>query len=130
MTNNDLSLTISRIFTTSAQSTFSEWTDPQGLRSWWEPGGTTVENAQVDLRVGGHYRIKSTAPQRDLTIIISGIYREVNVPHLLVSTWTWGARSRCSIPRRRFAGDGRIQDAWDTNTRHTRSHGISFFACA
>ena len=89
MTNDDLSLTISRIFTSSLQSVFSAWTDPNGLRSWWEPGGTTVESAQVDLRAGGGYRIKSTAPQRNLTIIISGTYREVDIPQRLVYTWTW-----------------------------------------
>lgn len=89
MTNEDLFLTTSRIFTASLQLVFSAWIDPDGLRSWWEPGGTTVESAQVDLRVGGRYRIKSTAPQRNLTIIISGIYREVSIPQRLVYTWTW-----------------------------------------
>ncbi len=89
MTNDDLSLSTSRIFPASSQSVFSAWADPNGLRSWWEPGGTTVESAHVDLRAGGEYRIKSTAPQRNLTIIISGTYQEVNSPHHLVYTWTW-----------------------------------------
>lgn len=89
MVNDDLSLTVSRIFTASPQSVFSAWIDPNGLRFWWEPGGTTVESAQLDLRAGGEYRIKSIAPQRSLTIIISGTYREVSVPHHLVYTWTW-----------------------------------------
>ena len=89
MTNDDLSLTISRIFTASSHSVFSAWTDPNGLRSWWEPGGTAVESAQIDLRAGGGYCIKSTAPQRNLIIIISGTYQEVNIPHYLVYTWTW-----------------------------------------
>ena len=83
------SKTTSRTFNASPQAVFSAWTDSNGLSSWWEPGGTTVENAQVDVRVGGFYRIQSTAPQRNLTIIISGIYREVSVPNHLVYTWTW-----------------------------------------
>lgn len=89
MTNDNLSLTTSRIFTASLQSVFSAWTDPNGLRSWWEPGGTSVESVQIDLRAGGAYRIKSTAPQRNLTIIISGTYQEVIIPHHLLYTWTW-----------------------------------------
>ena len=89
MTNEALSLTTSRIFAFPSHTVFSAWADPEGLRSWWEPGGTTVESAQIDLRVGGQYRIKSTAPQRNLTIIISGTYREVNSPHRLLYTWTW-----------------------------------------
>jgi len=89
MTNGNLSLTTSRIFAASPQSVFSAWTDPDGLRSWWEPGGTTVESAQIDLRLGGLYQIKSTAPQRKLTIVISGIYQDVNIPHSLTYTWTW-----------------------------------------
>ena len=43
----------------------------------------------MDVCVGGLYRIKSTAPQRNLTIVISGVYREVSVPNHLVYTWTW-----------------------------------------
>ncbi len=89
MANDDLSLTASRTFVASPQSVFSAWADPNGLRSWWEPGGTTVESTQIDLRVGGLYRIKSTAPQRNLTIVISGVYQDVNTPHSLVYTWTW-----------------------------------------
>ena len=89
MANDDLSLTASRIFSASPQIVFSAWTDPNGLRFWWEPGGTTVESTQIDLRVGGLYQIKSTAPQRNLTIVISGAYQDVNTPHSLVYTWTW-----------------------------------------
>lgn len=89
MANDDLSLTASRTFVASPQSVFSAWTDPDGLWSWWEPGGTTVESAQIDLRVGGLYQIQSTAPQRNLTIIISGTYQDVNIPHSLAYTWTW-----------------------------------------
>ena len=89
MVNDNLSLTTSRIFKAQPQDVFSVWTDVEGLRSWWEPGGTTVESAQINLLVGGDYRIKSTAPQRNLTIIISGTYQEVDIPQHLVYTWTW-----------------------------------------
>ena len=90
MTTNDLSLTITRTFTTLPENVFSAWTDPAGLRFWWFPAGTNVESVQIDLHVGGHYQIVNKAPSGNgPTFVVSGSYQEIKAPQRLVYTWTW-----------------------------------------
>jgi len=48
----------------------------------------TAPMAEVDLRVGGKYRIEMHAPD-GATHIVSGEYREVAPPKRLVYTWGW-----------------------------------------
>jgi uncharacterized protein YndB with AHSA1/START domain len=36
---------------------YRAWLDPELLRRWLAPGGLEVTRAEVDERVGGHYRI-------------------------------------------------------------------------
>ena len=89
MTKQEFSLTVSRAIEAPIQEVFSAWTDPESLRFWWEPGGADVESAEIDLRVSGSFRIVSTALERNVTIIVSGIYQIVEIPQQLVYTWTW-----------------------------------------
>lgn len=89
MTAQEFSLTVARTIEAPIQAVFSAWIDPENLRFWWEPGGAVVESAEIDLRVGGSFRIISTALERNVTIIVSGVYKEVEKPQRLVYTWTW-----------------------------------------
>lgn len=43
---------------------------------------------EVDLRVGGHYRIGLTSTERDMVHEVNGIFRRVEAPSRLVYTWT------------------------------------------
>jgi uncharacterized protein YndB with AHSA1/START domain len=65
---------------------FSAWTDPDQLRRWWGPIGATCPTADVDLRVGGRYRIANRFPDGK-TIWIVGEFEVVAPPHRLVYTW-------------------------------------------
>ncbi|MGH7654945.1 MAG: SRPBCC family protein, partial [Gemmatimonadaceae bacterium] len=65
---------------------FAAWTDPAAIRLWNARGGLRVPVAEVELRVGGAYRIDMTAP--DGTVHrISGEYLEIDQPKRLVYTW-------------------------------------------
>jgi hypothetical protein len=33
------------------------WTEAEQLKKWWGPQSVTCDGAEVDLRVGGRYRI-------------------------------------------------------------------------
>jgi uncharacterized protein YndB with AHSA1/START domain len=48
----------------------------------------TAPLAEVDVRVGGRYRIHMQAPDGTLHRV-TGIYREVDPPRRLVYTWAW-----------------------------------------
>ena len=85
----DTALTIRRTIPASRERVFRAWTDPRALREWSCPVGFTVAEAQVDLRVGGAYRIAMLPADRSAASIAYGTYREVLPPERLVYTWQW-----------------------------------------
>ena len=84
------SLTISRTVAASRERVFSAWTDPVHLRQWWAAAeGFTTPIAEVDLRVGGAYRLGMQAPGEPDPYLVGGTYLEVEPPERLVYTWAW-----------------------------------------
>ena len=53
---------------------FAAWTTPELLRQWWGPTGVRCIAAEIDLRVGGTYRIGNEIPDGSV-IWISGEFR-------------------------------------------------------
>ena len=79
-------LEVRRIVSASPARVFAAWTDPDQLRRWWGPPGATCPAAEVDLRVGGRYRIGNSFPD-GRTIWIVGEFEVVRPPNELVYTW-------------------------------------------
>jgi uncharacterized protein YndB with AHSA1/START domain/DNA-binding transcriptional ArsR family regulator len=68
---------------------FRAFTDPEELKQRFGPTEShAVPVAEVDLRVGGRYRIDLLGPSGSLYRIV-GEYREVRPPERLVYTWRW-----------------------------------------
>lgn len=66
MTVQEHALKLTRTFRASRQTVFHTWTDPQELRKWWKLGdGWTLNTAEIDLRVGGKFRIGVKSPTGD-----------------------------------------------------------------
>lgn len=83
-------LVLSRTFAAPRERVFRAWTDPAILKKWWAAGpGFTPTVAEVDLRVGGRYRLGMRAPDQGADYIVAGTYREVQRPARLVYTWAW-----------------------------------------
>lgn len=82
-------LVLTRRYPAAPEKVWRAWTDPDAVKRWWGPGsGEPVSLAELDLRVGGRFRIVFGGPDGN-EHECSGIYREV-VPHRrLVFTWTW-----------------------------------------
>jgi uncharacterized protein YndB with AHSA1/START domain len=72
---------------------FQAWTKAEHLRRWFFPSinGEAVPHAEVDLRVGGRYRITMHAPDGDIRAMVGGTYHEVHPPEKLVFSWAWEA---------------------------------------
>jgi uncharacterized protein YndB with AHSA1/START domain len=72
---------------------FQAWTKAEHLQRWFFPSvnGEAVPHAEVDLRVGGRYRITMHAPDGDITAMVGGTYHEVHPPEKLVFSWAWEA---------------------------------------
>jgi uncharacterized protein YndB with AHSA1/START domain len=81
---------VSRRIRATPERLFRAWTDPAQLRHWWrmnEPGWTFA-GAELDVRVGGAYRLGMTSPEGKTHVAV-GVYREVVPPVRLAFTWEW-----------------------------------------
>ena len=84
-------LQITRRYAAPREKVFRAWTDPAALSRWMVPNAANVPTkAQVDLRVGGAYRIEMTSPSGEVHVAL-GLYRVVDPPSRLVFTWGWPA---------------------------------------
>ena len=83
------SLSLRRHYSVGPEKVWRAWTDAEALKRWWGPGPQDrVSLAELDVRVGGRYRIVfGGAEGRDHEV--QGTYREVQPHRKLVFTWCW-----------------------------------------
>ncbi len=79
-------LKITRIIRASRQEVFDAWTNPASVKQWMCLEGSTVSFIELDVRVGGAFRIDMRHPDGETTVL-TGVYREVIPPKKLVFTW-------------------------------------------
>jgi uncharacterized protein YndB with AHSA1/START domain len=84
------SLHLERTFDATPEEVFDAWTNPEVLRCWWaaNPAWRTPV-AEVDLRVGGSYRLSMEDPETGAVHTVEGEYREVRRPERLAYSWCW-----------------------------------------
>ena len=83
------SLALKRHYPVAPEKVWRAWTDPQAIKQWWGSGGPDpVAAAELDLRVGGRFRIVFGGAQGTENEC-AGIYREVVPNRKLVFTWCW-----------------------------------------
>jgi glutathione S-transferase len=91
-------LVVRRTIKAPAARVFDAWTQPEQLRRWWGPRPVTCSAAELDVRVGGAYRIANQLPNGSV-LWISGTFEVVERPHRLVYTWEV-EREASSFPER------------------------------
>jgi len=85
-----LGFELQRRFRASPERVFRAWTQPATLREWWCPAGWIAGDIEIDLRVGGVYRIGMVRAGNDGTgVSVQGKFLEVRPPERLVYTWRW-----------------------------------------
>ena len=82
-------LIIKRSLKASPEQIFDAFIDPQQLTQWWWPKGFTCPAAEVDLRVGGTYKLAMQWPdaipaENQFAHHMAGEYYEIDRPHRLV----------------------------------------------
>lgn len=81
---------VERTFDASPEAVFDAWTNPEVLRRWWRAAPNhEVAVADVDLRVGGGYRLAMRNVDSGEDLVVHGTYREVTRPQRLVYSWAW-----------------------------------------
>jgi len=83
------SLSLTRSYPVAPEKVWRAWTDPEAVKRWWGPGGhEPVSLAQLDVRVGGRFRIVFGGADGEAHECV-GVYKEVLPGRKLVFTWTW-----------------------------------------
>ena len=101
-----LHLVVRRIIEAPAERLFRAWTEPDQLAKWWGPPPARCPRAEVDLRVGGKYRIANAFPDGSVVWIV-GVFERISPPLELVYSWrlegSKGVTERVTV---RFEGSG------------------------
>ena len=85
-----LSLTIRRTSSRGrGRRSSAAWTDPNELTKWWGPPGHDSPSADIDLKVGGRYRLAMRKLPDGKPYYVTGVYQEIVIPERLVFTWNW-----------------------------------------
>jgi uncharacterized protein YndB with AHSA1/START domain len=83
------SLALQRHYPVSPEKVWRAWTDAEAVKRWWGPGpGEPVSLAELDVRVGGRFRIVFGGPDGKMHEC-AGVYKEVVPNRKLVFTWHW-----------------------------------------
>jgi len=82
-----LAVVVRRTIRAPVERVFEAWTSPEQLLRWWGPASVHCSAAEVDLRVGGRYRIANVLPEGRVLWIV-GEFELVAPPHKLVYTWS------------------------------------------
>lgn len=84
------SLTIKRRINATPAKVYAAWTDPEKLAAWFGPSKIKEGSlqAEIDLRVGGRYRISFNATDGEYSQV-GGVYREIVPNERLVMSWAW-----------------------------------------
>lgn len=81
-----ITLVVRRTIRATPERLFDAWTDPAELVRWWGPKDVVCTHAEIDLRVGGRYRLANRFPDGAI-VWIGGEFERVDRPSRLVYTW-------------------------------------------
>lgn len=127
--NSTETLRIRRIIPATKETLFRAWTEPEQLKRWWTIGeGWRAEFAEIDLRVGGKFRV-GNKPRVGETVLLTGEFLEVEPPNRLVYSWQFGqANSEPGIITVEFKEMGHQTEVSITHERSAREMAPSAVA--
>lgn len=129
------SLTLVRRLAAPPGRVFDAWTDPALVAQWFGPQRTHVDQAELDLRVGGEFRIALVEDDEVRTgkgtkHVACGRYLAIEAPKLLKFSWWWASSaervSQVTVTLRAIAGGTELTLLHEqlpdiaTAARHTR----------
>jgi uncharacterized protein YndB with AHSA1/START domain len=82
-------LVITRMFDAPRDLVWKAWTDPARCMAWWGPRPYPATAMEMDVRVGGKWRICLTGVEDGRELWQHGVFREVDEPERLVFTFVW-----------------------------------------
>lgn len=81
-------LTLKRLIRADREAVFRALTVPEEMARWSAPEGMTLSRVEVDLKVGGRFRLRMHEAE-GATFNAFGTYLEIDPPRRLRYTWSW-----------------------------------------
>jgi uncharacterized protein YndB with AHSA1/START domain len=120
-----IALVVQRTIRATPEFLFDAWTKPEMLVKWWGPEHVTCAGAEIDLHVGGRYRIANRFPDGAI-VWISGEFEIIERPHRVVFTWqidTASAAERVTVRFDPRDGVTQVVVCHERITSETARHG-------
>jgi len=86
--SSGLTLRLARTLAPPPDRVFSACVESTELAAWWGPAGFTAPGIELDVRVGGKYRIAMQPPEGEL-FHLRGEFLEIERPRRLSYTFEW-----------------------------------------
>jgi len=83
------SLTVRKTLPCRPEVAFRAWTEPALFQQWFSPNPAMQTLAEVDLRLGGKYRITFVMPEGKDPVQVVGEFLLIDAPSRLEYTWIW-----------------------------------------
>ena len=81
-------LVLRRTYKAPRERVFNAWTQPEIMRRWMSPAGTTISAIAFEAQIGAPYRIVMLAADGE-RFVVRGSIRELRAPERLSLTWQW-----------------------------------------
>ena len=108
-------LRIERTLSAPREVVFEAFTNPSSLTQWWGPEGSSVESCEVDLRVGGAWRIALLHGDGQVRLV-GGVWKTIEQTQIAF-TWRWEEESEETLVQISF------ESISDSATRLTLTQG-------
>ena len=137
-----LSLHLERVLSAPREIVFGMFAEPELLAQWWGPDEFTSTPVELDLRVGGRYRIEMQPPEGE-SFVLAGEFRIVDPPTRLVYTFRWeppdvddretvvvlsfrnrGGSTVLTVDQQQFANEARLvlhEQGWSDSVKHLQA---------
>lgn len=83
-----LVLQLTSVLVARRERIFQALTTPAALAAWWGPEGFTTPEIDLDLRLGGRYRLTMQPPEGD-AFHLAGEFLQIDAPSRLVYSFRW-----------------------------------------
>jgi uncharacterized protein YndB with AHSA1/START domain len=104
--DSDTTVVVTRFIPAQQELAFDVWSQCRHLQKWmFGPPGWTMPHCEMDLRAGGAYRW-GWRKQDGEEMFITGVFKEVDRPHRMVSTESWGGDWAETLNTMTFTPDG------------------------
>jgi uncharacterized protein YndB with AHSA1/START domain/predicted enzyme related to lactoylglutathione lyase len=81
-------LVLRRTYKAPRERVFNAWTQPEIMRRWMSPAGTTISEIAFEAQIGAPYRIVMLHADGE-RFVVRGSVRELRAPEHFSLTWQW-----------------------------------------